>query len=159
MSIFLESWAPNPDFGKNPVFGVREQLHRFRTKPTPDSDWTWSKVPPAIWNLFFDRMCATPFAKKSSMSRGSNTLKVGNKQSDAAEPEEVKRDERVREVTLIKATAFVFSTRHSVKSFKSFFTFFRMLTIDFTIVCEAIVGKREREGRIHRLFVRLYRYV
>ena len=63
MSIFMESWAPNPDFGQNHVFAVREQLHRFRTTPTPDSDSTWSKVPPAIWNLVFvfDRMCATPF--------------------------------------------------------------------------------------------------
>ena len=51
ISIFMESWAPNPDFGQNPVFAVREQLHRFRTKPTPDSDSPWSKVPPAIWNL------------------------------------------------------------------------------------------------------------
>ena len=53
ISIFMESWAPNPDFGQNPVFAVREQLHRFRTKPTLDSDSPWSKVlyPPTIWNL------------------------------------------------------------------------------------------------------------
>ena len=53
MSIFMASWAPNPDFGQNPVFAVREQLHRFRTKPTPDSDSPWSKVPPTDWNRVF----------------------------------------------------------------------------------------------------------
>ena len=70
MSIFMESWAPNPDFGQNPVFAVREQLHRLRTKPTPDSDSPWSKVPPAIWNLvLFDRMCATSFGKSDLKNR------------------------------------------------------------------------------------------
>ena len=48
-------------FDKNPVFAVRKQLHRFRTKPTPDSDLPWSKVLPAIWNNVFCRMYATPF--------------------------------------------------------------------------------------------------
>ena len=51
--MFMESWAPNSDFGQNPVFAVREQLHRFRTKPTPDSDSPKSKVPSADWNLVF----------------------------------------------------------------------------------------------------------
>ena len=66
ISICMESWAPNPDFGQNHVFAVREQLHRFRTKPTPDSDSPWSKVPSTIWNHVFFwylkyTMCATPF--------------------------------------------------------------------------------------------------
>ena len=53
LRFFMESLAPDPDFCQNPVFAVREDLHRFRTKPTPDSDSPWSKVPPAIWNLVF----------------------------------------------------------------------------------------------------------
>ena len=61
----MEGWAPNPDFGHNHAFAVREQLHRFRTKPTPDLDSPWSKVPPAIWNVVFYRMSATPFRYKN----------------------------------------------------------------------------------------------
>ena len=53
MSIVIESWAPNPDFAQNHVFTVREHLHRFRTKPTPDSDSSRSKVLPPIWILVF----------------------------------------------------------------------------------------------------------
>ena len=38
LSTFMESEEANHVFGENHVFAVREQLHRFRTKPTPDSD-------------------------------------------------------------------------------------------------------------------------
>ena len=58
MSIFMESWAPNLDFGKNSVFAVRKQLHTFRAKPTPDSDSPWSKVPPACLESCFFIVCA-----------------------------------------------------------------------------------------------------
>ena len=62
MSIFMESWALNPDFGEIHVFAVCEPLHRFQTKRTPDSDSPWSKVPPTIWKLvFFYRIRATHF--------------------------------------------------------------------------------------------------
>ena len=65
-SIFMESWTSDPVFGKNPVFvvHVREQPQWFRTNPPPDSDSSWSKVPPIIWNLVFlylkYTMCASP---------------------------------------------------------------------------------------------------
>ena len=60
ISIFMESWAPNHDFGQNHVFAVREQLHRFRTKPTPDSESPWlcgilfllSYVCHSLWKVF-----------------------------------------------------------------------------------------------------------
>ena len=53
LSTFMESYEANPVFDQNPVFVVREQLHRFRTKPTPDSDSPSSKVPRLIGILFF----------------------------------------------------------------------------------------------------------
>ena len=54
---FMETCVLNPAFGQNLVFVVREQL--LRTKPTPDSDLPWSKIPPQLGILFFDRMSAT----------------------------------------------------------------------------------------------------
>ena len=51
MSTFMESWAPNLDLGQNPVFAVREQLHRFGTKLTLNLDSPWSKVPSPTWNV------------------------------------------------------------------------------------------------------------
>ena len=45
----MSNEAPNPDFGRNPVFALREQHQRFRYLPTPDSNLPWSKVPPVHW--------------------------------------------------------------------------------------------------------------
>ena len=45
--------ATNADSCQNHVLAVLGQLHRFRTKPTPDSDSPWSKALATIWNLGF----------------------------------------------------------------------------------------------------------
>ena len=34
MLFFMESCVPNPDFDQNHVLALREQLHRFRGKPS-----------------------------------------------------------------------------------------------------------------------------
>ena len=72
LTYIMESWARNPDFGQTQVFAVREQLHRFRTKPTLDSDSSWPKVPPTIWNLVFFIACAPlPLFRKHNYKRFS----------------------------------------------------------------------------------------
>ena len=50
---FVASYMPNPVFGRNPVFAVREQLTDFHVLLTPDSENSWSKVPVVNWNSVF----------------------------------------------------------------------------------------------------------
>ena len=39
----MESWPPNPDFGQNHVFAVREQHNWFRYQPIRDSNFSGRK--------------------------------------------------------------------------------------------------------------------
>ena len=51
--LFGESYKPNPVFGQNPVFAVREQQPIFRELSRPDSENSGSKVPWVKWNHVF----------------------------------------------------------------------------------------------------------
>ena len=71
---------PNPVFGRNPVFAVREQLTEFRRKLRSDSETSWSKVYPPEWNpcFFFEiqnTLCEThPFRNYHSAFAGTLSL-------------------------------------------------------------------------------------
>ena len=51
--IFGGSYKPNPVFGRNPVFAVREQQTRSREFSRPFSENLGSKVYVVNWNLVF----------------------------------------------------------------------------------------------------------
>ena len=81
MSIFCEIYAPNPDFGWNPVFAVHLQQKQFRTELTPGSDSPWSKVPPLFGILFFfyirNTLCAPLPSKKDKREEQKQSSPAG----------------------------------------------------------------------------------
>ena len=62
-SIFMEGWAPNPDFGQNPVFAVRDTWAPVPAETDPGFGLAMVESTPDYLesDIFFDRMCATPF--------------------------------------------------------------------------------------------------